>query len=213
MIRAKLVRASVVDIRNVHSFDLACPSTVAVDANVLYFFCQPVAELKQAGALTRPAAATKEYPKWVGHFFKSNCHLVTSKEVYCEFLRTLEHSLLLLAYLSGPVDQNRSEELFNAKEYRYDETVDLKSIRHRVETYAHPARKLITFLPACPPETEYNLSLSEWKESMSDLPDSSLVALMKRSGVRCILSDDQDLATMDGITLYTANLRAINASR
>jgi hypothetical protein len=48
--------------------------------------------------------------------------------------------------------------------------------------------------------------------SAGDFGDAALVAAAKRAGMPRIISDDADLITFNGITLYTANQRAIDAA-
>jgi hypothetical protein len=55
--------------------------------------------------------------------------------------------------------------------------------------------------------------VNEWLTANGDFPDAVLVATGKRQGLTHIMSDDADLATFAGITLYTGNQKTINAAR
>jgi len=55
-------------------------------------------------------------------------------------------------------------------------------------------------------------SLQEWRMSSGDFSDAIMVASARQAGIPWILSDDMDLATFDGITLYTANHQTIAAA-
>ena len=63
--------------------------------------------------------------------------------------------------------------------------------------------------------TEYTLdeSLACWVGSMSDYQDSVLVSSSLHVGIRQIITDDCDLATHTGITMYTLNKAAVDAAR
>jgi hypothetical protein len=52
-----------------------------------------------------------------------------------------------------------------------------------------------------------------WQGSAGDYMDALMVAHAKHSGIPHVLSDDIDLLTFDGITVYTANATAIQAAR
>jgi hypothetical protein len=52
----------------------------------------------------------------------------------------------------------------------------------------------------------------EWRSSWGDFPDAVMIGTAKRQAKPHVLSDDMDIATFAGITLYTANPRAILAA-
>ncbi len=62
-------------------------------------------------------------------------------------------------------------------------------------------------------QDEQTQAQNEWLNSSGDYPDAVLVATAKQHGVPFVLSDDMDLATFAGITLYTANPKTIDAAR
>jgi hypothetical protein len=60
-------------------------------------------------------------------------------------------------------------------------------------------------------DEEHQQSAIEWCSSAGDFRDAVTVAQSKHMlGAPHVLSDDIDLATFGGITLYTANDRIIN---
>jgi hypothetical protein len=54
--------------------------------------------------------------------------------------------------------------------------------------------------------------MGEWRYSCGDYPDAVMIASAKQQSKPHLLSDDIDIATFPGITLYTANLKTINAA-
>ena len=55
-------------------------------------------------------------------------------------------------------------------------------------------------------------AVKEWLPSTSDFSDAILVAAAKRAGIPRIVSDDADLISFEGITVYTANRNAIESA-
>jgi hypothetical protein len=54
---------------------------------------------------------------------------------------------------------------------------------------------------------------ASWLGSVSDPGDALLVANAEANGINNIISDDQDLSTVDSLVLYTANRTVIDTAR
>ena len=75
-------------------------------------------------------------------------------------------------------------------------------------------RKSVELLPQLDKEADsFTASVNLWLPSTCDFNDAILVARANRAGIPRIISDDADLASFDGITLYTANRSVIEAAR
>jgi hypothetical protein len=56
-------------------------------------------------------------------------------------------------------------------------------------------------------------AITAWETSCGDFPDATFVVTAQQQSRLGILSDDTDLATFAGITLYTANQKTISAAK
>jgi predicted nucleic acid-binding protein len=61
-------------------------------------------------------------------------------------------------------------------------------------------------------EEELTRAVEEWASSAGDFTDALLVGAAKFADITDILSDDVDLVTFEGITVYTANRNSIDAA-
>ncbi|MHC5537101.1 hypothetical protein ACYOEI_02555 [Singulisphaera rosea] len=127
-----------------------------------------------------------------------------------ELVETMEHSELYCEYLRKGYDSSS----FNAKEFRYNEQLNLTELRDRVRVLTESAKRSLrlVFFPKSSPDSAFNLTLKEWIGSHADWFDSSLGRAAVGANICHILSDDQDMATLSGITLYTANRNTVIAA-
>lgn len=205
-----LVRANVVDIRNVAML----PKHVAVDANVLYFAHYPnFASLAASGGKSPFPYQLQEYPNWYSRAVKAGKQFFTSAEMIGEFIKLIEFVELEMLWLS---DGTRTDAFtpLKVKEFRYEKFSLLPDIRRQVITILHSLRKTVNVIPAEHPPERYVDAICElWMKSVSDHNDSALVRSASRVGCSNILTDDLDHITFEGITVYTANKRAIEFAR
>ncbi len=97
---------------------------------------------------------------------------------------------------------------------RYHYAANLGAIRRSVQSMIASARTLVSLLTQFPTaDDEQARAAGDWLTSSGDFPDAILVATARRQGLLHILSDDMDLATFSGITLYTANQKTVDAAR
>jgi hypothetical protein len=218
MITPALVQADVVDIRNPAS---VTPSDLVTDANVLYWIFYPnFSSLDYAGGKKPANYQTSEYPKYWQKAAKVGTRFHVVAATIGEFAKVAEYAELEAIWLTDPAnpqpDPANPVSQFDprvCKFARYHYSGQLAMIRGGVATMVASVRKSVSFLTQFPTSDDtHNHSLGEWRPSCGDFPDAVMVASAKQQAKPHILSDDMDIATFPGITLYTANQRAIVAA-
>jgi hypothetical protein len=217
------VKARVVDIRQAHPF----PARIAVDAQVLYFVYYPNFHFFSMSGINVPTQFShglyamyledlKKYsfpPKEPGDP-PSKVSVCTSGHTIGEFARTMEYAEVEILWRTDPTNAGSNFDARRCKDARYTYAANLTAIRTKVETIIVAVRKLIDVLPKSSSESQdLNDCIQAWKASLGDYADSLLISRMKYMSIYDVLSDDMDMVTFDGITLYTANPTAINAAR
>ena len=201
------VQADVIDIRGLASG----PGTLFVDANVLYWVFYP--NFGQLGGSKPPQL--HDYSRYWTAVAKANA-TKTSKFaavsiIISEFAKTVEFAELSIKWQSDPVLSTTEFNAKKSKEARFAFIADLKGIRSSVKTIIDSALKHIEISPqGLTPE--FQTVMPNWVDSCGDVADAVMVATAKRAGCG-ILSDDMDIATFSGITLFTANPKVIFAAK
>jgi predicted nucleic acid-binding protein len=218
MIPASLVKAQLVDIR-VRSSTL--PKSVVADANVLYFINYDFSLLVAAGGKVPPPYQTRHYPSWWKRAAQGGVTLCAASCSLAEFAHIVERTELENLWRTDPnrpeLDTGRPGQDFSpkyTKTVRYYYHAQIKSLRESVETTLDSARKSIAILPRVGQDEEVlNRAIREWVLSAADFADADLVASAKGAGIRNIVSDDADLISFEGITVYTANQNAVESAQ
>ncbi len=212
MVTGSAVKASVVDITSKQS---QLPKHAVVDANVLYFVFYPnFNQLFRVGG-TQPRQLPN-YQGWWKRALQNGTKFFASSYVFGEFLNTVEHAELEADWLADPTTPKGAS--FNSRECkqaRYDNIPRLPTIRSNALAVLASARKKVDLMPKFgTSESEIAQFASEWSNSTGDFGEAVLVANCKMIPSYChVVSDDADLVTFDGITLYTANQKAITAAK
>lgn len=218
MITSALVHADVVDIRNLAA---AIPADLVVDANVLYWvFYLNFSYLSYAGGRQPLAYQLGEYQRYWQRAARGHTLFHVMAATLAEFAKVAEYAELEAIWLTDPSrpqpDPAHPVSHFDPRVYkfaRYHYSGQLAPVRKTVERMIASIRKSVAFLPQFPTvDDEQNQALLEWGPSCGDFADAVMIASAKRHAKAHILSDDMDIATFPGITLYTANLRTINAA-
>jgi hypothetical protein len=214
MAEKDFVRAMVVDIRGSAA---APPEQIALDAGILYFFYYPSFEdLKLAGGALPARYQLEAYRSWLADALSSDVELITSRQTLGEFARLCEYAEIEARWLTSP--GRAAADTFSAKlckEERYQlGPVDLATVRRRVRSFVDSVCKNVALLPqAGSAEAAHAAAVSTWTSSAGDYADAALVSEAKQAGIFHVLADDIDLLWFDGITVWTANSRAVNAAR
>lgn len=214
MFDADCVKASVVDI--VQKYDGFPAGKLAVDANVLYFFFYDnFRGLYEAGNDGIPQNRAANYSKAIKRALRENVKLYTTHSVYGEVLATMEFSELEILRRTDPnlpgIDKFQKEQ---CKSARYDYRAQVPAIRQRLIKLLAAAQQVIPMLPNLKsPDYTLEESAKAWAMSLSDYPDSVLVASSRFVALSHVLSDDCDIATHPDLTVYTANKRTVDAAR
>lgn len=211
MIAGSAVKARVVDITSPRA---PLPKCAVIDANVLYFVFYPNFDQLRAAGGQQPYQAPN-YQRWWKRAAGSTTRFFASPQSFGEFLRTVEYAELEALWLT---DSNTpSGERFSpikCKESRYANLTRLSSIRSKALATLASARKTVELLPKLgTAEQEIERCATEWNNSTGDFGDAVLVANGKFVRYTDVVSDDVDLLTFDGITVHTANRKAINAAQ
>lgn len=142
--------------------------------------------------------------------------MVAPASTFGELLRTMEFAELEILRRTDHAREavGQSFTSRDCKQARYHYKEHLQGIRRNMAVVLASVRKAVDLLPNIgTAAAALDLSVSRWIETAGDFPDGSLVAHAAMAGVSHVLSDDIDLVTFDGITLYTANYRAVQAAR
>jgi|GEM_PF-1247381 len=217
MISSTFVKAWVVDIRD---SDATMPRRVVVDANILYFVYYDSAALTSVGGKGPAHYQATVYPRWWSHAVSKKVELCTAMTCLAEFAHIVERTELELLWRMDPVrpeldPANPSQDYTPryAKTVRYLYANQLEMIRLEVETSLLSLRKTVELLPKVGQDADiFAGAVKEWLPAISDFSDAILVAAAKRVGIFQIISDDADLITFEGITVYTANRNAIESA-
>jgi hypothetical protein len=221
MITPAHVQANVVDIAN---RSIALPGALVADANILYWIFYPnFAALAAAGGRGPLHYQLRVYPAYWSRAARAGCRFFTANATVGEFAKVSEHAELEARWLWEPPasrphpDPARPSASFDprvCKAARYHYAADMPGIRSDIELTIASFLKSVTLL-GLPADASilHAQSSSTWLGSLGDFPDSALVSAALAQGISCFFSDDADLATFPDITLYTSNLRAINAAR
>ncbi|MGL4553401.1 MAG: hypothetical protein ACRC33_19720 [Gemmataceae bacterium] len=219
MIPAPLVRADVIDVRDGSK---PVPASYAIDANVLYFLFYPNFQaLFQAGGGVPHASQLSAYQGWHFRAEAEGAIALAATITLGEYARLDEYAEWEAFWLYHPnrvqIDPLRPETRFSprlCKACRYAYPSDLSRIRRLTDAQLGRVLSVVQLLPALPDAaTTLRHSRAEWGSSAGDFPDAELVATARNSGIGAILSDDVDLITFAGVTVYTANQRAIDSAR
>ena len=218
MITPALVQAEVVDIRNPAS---VAPLDMAVDANVLYWVFYPnFSSLHYASGRPPLHYQVSDYPRYWQRADRARTQFHAVTATLGEFAKAAEYAELEAIWLTDPSspqpDPAKPVSQFDprvCKFARYHYSGQMVTVRKGVETMLASVRKSVALLPQfLTADDTQNHSMGEWRLSCGDFPDAVMVASAKAQSKPHILSDDIDIATFPGITLYTANLKTINAA-
>ncbi len=213
-----LVKAQVVDIRRQSS---SLPKDVVADANVLYVINYDFTALEAAGYRVPSRYQTRHYPAWWKRAVQAGVTLCAAACSLAEFAHIMERTELQNLWRTDPsqpvLDPDRPCDEFSprcTKAARYFYHSQIRSIRESVETSLDSIRKNVHVLPRVGGDEEVlNRVIRAWVPSTADFGDADLVATAKRAGMPRIISDDADLVSFEGITVYTANQNAVDAAR
>lgn len=203
------VKARAVDIT---SDTCSLPHQLVVDANVLYLWFYPSFDQLNAVNANAPTPRQRhKYPKFYKRLLKAGVKLYTTAFTLAEMATTCEAAELQLLWLTDPT--HSLYDSFKLKDARYKYASDMPKIRGKVGQIFQAATKYVQQLPKPQSaDSEVEKALLVWTQSFGDFGDAMLVAAAHRVPVLNILSEDADLLSFKGVTLYTANKKAINAS-
>lgn len=132
-----------------------------------------------------------------------------------EFLRTIEIAelhIILAQHDSNAANGNLSN--FNPKKVRELYPTNYYEAQKRIITYLEALTKQFQLVESAKPFINFTKYFSQvWLNKLVDSGDALLAADSISSGITNILSDDADIAKLEGITLFTANRIAIEAAR
>lgn len=217
MVPAELVKARVIDIRDP---DAPLPKIAVSDANVLYIINYDFSALA-AGIRTPPFYQTRFYPAWWKRAIGAGVTLCTPANCLAELAHIIERTELENLWRTDPsppeLDPRNPDQDFNpryTKTVRYHYHEQLRNVRDDIQTTLQSIQKSVNVLPQVGHDLNaFGQAVQQWVSSAADFGDALLVVAAKRAGIPHIVSDDADLVTFDGITLYTANRNAIDSAK
>lgn len=207
------LKAQVVDI---HDFSVRTPEALVADANVLMFSTYD--RYDQQRLLGQQVPANARVDAYLGYERRARAAgsvLWISPFGVLEFLRTVEMTeLKILCARLDPAAAEGNFSGFEPKAVRRRAGGDYRDVQERVLTYTQQIEKRFRLLDTPGSFTEKIQGFrAAWLGSVSDPGDALLVANAKANGINNIISDDQDLSTVDGLVLYTANRTVIDTAR
>jgi hypothetical protein len=209
MLPSHLIKAKLVDITS-----QACdvPGQMVVDANVLYLWYYPnFDQLDEVNADRPKPWQRREYPRFLKKLLNTNVKLYTSAFTLAEVATTAEVAELQYLWLTDP-NQSKMDR-FKAKTARLTYANQIAEIRRRVDDVLANVTKSVALLPKpASMDREVEEARTLWRQSAGDFGDAMLVTAARRVPITAVLSDDADLLSFSGVTLYTANRAAIEAS-
>lgn len=211
------VKAQVVDIRD---RSLPLPRSVVADANVLYIIHYDFTALDSAGGRLPTYSQNRHYPAWWKRATTEEVTLCTSASCLSEFVHLVERTELEILWRTdssrpelAPDNPGQDFSPRYSKVVRYYYHQHLQAIREEVDTTLQSLKKNVRVLPQVgQDEQALDRTMRAWVVSSADFGDAALVAASKRAGISHIVSDDADLVSFDGIILYTANRKALEAA-
>ncbi|MFI5455286.1 MAG: hypothetical protein ACHRXM_07515 [Isosphaerales bacterium] len=217
MFPARLVKATVVDIRKGGT---RYPRTVVADANVLYFVYYDFTALDSARVTLPRHYQLQQYPKWWKKAKEQGVTFCSSLAILSEFVQLVERMELHCLWETDPqrpeLDSENPGQAFSPKylkTLRYHYHDHLSRVRADVMTVLRSVRKDVELLPRVREDPDpFDATTQAWLSSIAEIGDAAMVAEARRAGPVHVVSDDADLLSFDGITLYTANQRAVDAA-
>ncbi len=193
-----------------------CPieDSYLIDTNVLYFAYYDRYDQLGAYSLRTPKYQKQFYPKFLERLLDDGATLRIHPAVFLELLRTMERSEMgILYYAKTGKDSDRlSKE--DEKNLRRAYTAEYRRIVGRLSSYARSVVKTFIFLPQSEDIEDYAFRLFRaWQNSLTDVVDAIQYADACEAALHCVLSDDSDWATCDGIRFFTANRQVLDAAK
>lgn len=193
--------AEVVNIRTLNLNELAPELTFAVDTNILLF-----RYYNRLSRVITPTSAyqLEYYPTFIDLLFENQyelCTTVINLAEYCSVIERKEFEIYRRARGNSHIffktfrNNHRQREAYQRR------------VRNGLEAITHDMTSVFQITQTQEGILNFSQAISSMK---CDVSDFTFIEYLKSIGVTHIISDDGDLATIDGITLYTANLQALN---
>lgn len=196
-------KARILDIRKT---DCKIEPKILVDTNVLYFTYYD--RFSQLDILNEGQPKTYQieyYPGFIEKLLSKDCSLFVHRINLLEFSKIVEIVELKILYYALHKPMINWQD-FKAKEVRLANLSEYRSIQQRIVTYLNSMMKTFELVNVDLPYNQIAADfLIAWTNSIMDAGDAMIIAESKRFGITSVLSDDAYLATLSGITLYTAN--------
>jgi hypothetical protein len=207
------IRASVVDIAD---GSLPLERAYAVDANVVIMSTYDRYDQHRSLRERVPSEHQIDaYLRYESRARAAGCALWVGCSTVFEFLRTIEQ--LELRILWATRDERAAEgdwTGFSLKETRDVAREQYPDVQRRICVYSESVAKRYAIFDPIRPLSALMAQFAEtFRGTMIDSGDALIVNDARAAGVSSIISNDVDLATVDGITLYTNNRRVIEAAR
>lgn len=208
-----LLRATVIDVGD---FTVSTPAVLVVDANVLMFSTYGRYDQQRLLGQGAPAGASvSAYLRYEQRARAAGGNLCVTPSVTWEFLRTIEMAELRILWARLDAQAGGGDFTdFNAKRVRRMAGHGYRDVQDRVVAYADQLTRRFRLSGRNGDLAGMMTGFADrWLGSIADPGDALLASEARAAGVEAVLSDDQDLATIDGVVLFTANPTAIDTAR
>jgi hypothetical protein len=208
------LKARVVDVRD---YGATTSSEYIVDTNVLVFSTYDRYDQQRLLGKRVPTDATiDEYLRYEKRVRAAGSRLYIASAAVFEFLRTVERAELEILWAT----KDHAAALGDFSNF------DLKKVRRvcfkcgyneaqrNVVTYLNSLAKRFTLLEVSASFAGFaDRCTHAWIGTVIDTGDAIQLSEAKSKGITSVISDDQDFATLEGITQFTANRTIIDTAR
>lgn len=193
-----------------------CSPNIAVDANILMLSTYDRYDQQRLLGQRVPSDERIDpYLRYERTCRAAGTRLWVCRLGVCEFLRTVEMAELKILWARLDAAAAAGDfQGFQPKSVRVRGGTAYRELQDRVLTYAEQLLKRFRILNSPPALADAISALTAvWPKSIADVGDATLVADALADRIRHIMSDDRDLATINGIVLITANRTVIDTAR
>jgi len=193
------IKADIVDIR----FDKPTHKDIFfVDTNIWYWLTYSNA------SHTAKNYQTKEYPAYIQKIRSVNSTLTHCKLTLAELAHIIEETeFKIFCNLKG-----YNPDRYSRKEFRHNYQIERDTVTKEIESSWIQIEQFSNSSPVTIDDAAVNTFIADLKSHKLDGYDLFYLNVIRKNSVN-VLTDDGDFATIPGITVFTANLKVIDAAR
>lgn len=192
-------KAMVWDINRSHL--LPIQPNYAIDTNVLYWMHYSRASLSPNNY------QIKTYPNFISHLISQQKKLMTTTYNIAELITIIERNEYRI-YLE---QNNLQDSEFSIKKYREDE-VERVRVKQEIQSVLTQIENIYTIVQLDLKMDWMSTYTNDFEKHSCDVGDYSCIQQFLKEKINCFLTDDIDFCSIEGINVFTSNLKAISLS-